>query len=175
MNREKRVSEKADNKRKTETAIFAGGCFWGVEHFMQRIDGVLSTEAGYIGGTIENPTYEEVCKHETGHAEAVRVIFDPQIVDYETLSKLFFEIHDPTHLDHQGPDMGEQYRSEIFYTNPKQREIAIKLIRVLQDNEYKVVTRVTPASFFWKAEDYHQQYYEHQHSTPYCHAYVKRF
>lgn len=159
----------------TEAAIFAGGCFWGVEYYMQRIEGVASTEVGYIGGEKDNPTYEEVCRDNTGHAEAIRIIFDPRKVSYETLAKTFFEIHDPTHLNHQGPDMGEQYRSEIFYINPQQKKVAERLIRLLQEKGYKVVTRISPATTFWKAEDYHQKYYDYKGSTPYCHGYVKRF
>lgn len=159
----------------TETAIFAGGCFWGVEHFMQKQDGVISTEVGYIGGTTENPTYEQVCAKNTGHAEAIKIVFDPSKVSYETLAKLFFEIHDPTHLNHQGPDVGEQYRSEVFYTSQKQKETAEKLIAELKNKGYKVVTGVTPATTFWPAEGYHQDYYNKKGSQPYCHSYVKRF
>ncbi|MDR0364363.1 MAG: bifunctional methionine sulfoxide reductase B/A protein [Bacteroidales bacterium] len=162
-------------QNKTEIAIFSGGCFWGVEFYMRLIDGVISTEVGYIGGIMENPTYEDVCSHETGYAEAVKIIFDSNIADFETIAKTFFEIHDPTHLDHQGPDVGDQYRSEVFYTTPQQREITIKLIRILQKKGYKVVTKVTPATTFWTAEDYHQQYYYYKQTTPYCHGRTKRF
>ena len=159
----------------TETAIFAGGCFWGVEYMMERLPGVLSVEAGYIGGRKENPTYEEVCSHTTGHAEAVRIVFDPTKVSYETLARLFFEIHDPTQLNRQGPDIGDQYRSEVFYTTPEQKTIAEKLIAQLRAKGYRVVTRISAASTFWPAEEYHQNYYERKGSMPYCHAYTKRF
>jgi len=158
-----------------QTAIFAGGCFWGVEHLMQKAPGVISVVSGYIGGTKEYPTYKEVCQHNTGHAEAVRITYDPSKTDYETLAKLFFEIHDPEQADGQGPDLGDQYRSEIFYTTPEQKDIAEKLIDILRKKGYKVTTKVTPASVFWEAEDYHQDYYEHKGTEPYCHIYTKRF
>lgn len=158
-----------------ETAIFAGGCFWGVEHLMQQSPGVRSVVSGYIGGDTDRPTYQQVSAHATGHAEAVMVVFDPSLTSYETLAKLFFEIHDPTQLDRQGPDVGEQYRSEVFYTNPNQKEVAEKLIGLLKTKGYKVVTQVTPAGTFWEAEDYHQDYYARKGTQPYCHIYTKRF
>lgn len=160
---------------KIETAIFAGGCFWGVEYYMQKQPGVITVESGYIGGNKENPTYEEVCRKDTGHAEATRITFDKTKTNYETLARIFFEIHDPTQTDGQGPDIGEQYRSEIFYTTPTQKEIAEKLIRLLQEKGYDVATTITPATKFWKAEDYHQNYYVRKGTEPYCHGYVRRF
>lgn len=160
---------------KTETAIFAGGCFWGVEYIMKKVPGVLSVESGYIGGKTTNPTYEEVCSKTTGHAEAVKVVFDLSKVNYETLAKLFFEIHDPTQLNRQGPDVGDQYRSEVFYTNPEQKEVAEKLINQLRLKGYDVKTKVTAATTFWPAENYHQNYYGRKGTTPYCHSYIKRF
>ena len=162
--------EQAQKKEGPETAIFAGGCFWGVEYLLSKMPGVLKVESGYTGGRTENPTYEQVCSHTTGHAEAVRVTFDPAKVSYEKLAKFFFEIHDPTQLDGQGPDLGDQYRSEIFYTTPAQQ-----LIGELRRRGYDVVTEVTPAGRFWPAEDYHQQYYKRKGTLPYCHAYTKRF
>ena len=158
-----------------QTAVFGAGCFWGVEHMMQKEPGVLSVESGYIGGTVENPTYEQVCTKTTGHAEAVRVTYDPSRVSYETLAKLFFEIHDPTQEDGQGPDLGPQYRSEVFYLTPEQKEVSERLIKTLKDKGYRVVTRVTPATTFWPAETYHQDYYERKGTEPYCHAYTRRF
>ena len=137
--------------------------------------GVRSVESGYTGGKTRNPTYEEVCSHKTGHAEAVRVVFDPRHVSYEELARLFFEIHDPTQLNRQGPDVGDQYRSEIFYRTPEQRRVAERLIAELRTRGYRVVTRVTPATDFWPAENYHQDYYERKGTQPYCHAYTKRF
>lgn len=160
---------------RTETAIFAGGCFWGVEHLLSKVPGVLDVESGYTGGATENPTYEQVCSHRTGHAEAVRVTFDPSELTYERLAKLFFEIHDPTQAGGQGPDIGDQYRSEVFYTTPEQRQVAEKLIAELRRKGYDVVTQITPAGRFWPAEDYHQDYYERKGTRPYCHAYRKRF
>ena len=165
----------AAKKERTETAIFAGGCFWGVEHFLSKESGVLDVESGYIGGHTENPTYEEVCSHRTGHAEAVRVTFDPSKVSYEKLARLFFEIHDPTQVGRQGPDIGDQYRSEVFYTTPAQRETAEKLIAELRAKGYDVVTEVTQATTFWPAEGYHQDYYDRKGTQPYCHGYTKRF
>lgn len=158
-----------------EIAIFAGGCFWGVEHLMKKALGVISVESGYIGGHKENPTYEEVCRHNTGHAEAVRITFDPSKTSYEVLAKLFFEIHDPEQEDGQGPDLGDQYRSEIFYTTSEQKEVAEKLIADLTAKGYRVVTRITPATTFWRAEEYHQNHYELRGTEPYCHIYTKRF
>jgi peptide methionine sulfoxide reductase msrA/msrB len=159
----------------TDTAIVAGGCFWGVEYFMHKIPGVISTEAGYTGGHIKNPTYKDVCSHTTGYAEAVRIIFNPGKTSYDAVVRMFFEIHDPTQFNRQGPDVGDQYRSEVFYLNKEQKETTENLIELLKQKGYKVVTKVTPASVFWRAEDFHQQYYEKEGQTPYCHGYVKRF
>lgn len=158
-----------------EEAIFAGGCFWGVEHLMQQQEGVLSIESGYTGGTVKNPTYKEVCTGETGHAEAVRIIYDPKKVDYETLAKLFFEIHDPTQADGQGPDIGNQYRSEVFFNSDAQKATAKKLVELLTAKGYAVKTAITKASAFYPAEDYHQDYYDTTGKQPYCHVYTKRF
>jgi peptide methionine sulfoxide reductase msrA/msrB len=173
----KKNSEKPVNKAylKTETAIFAGGCFWGVEHLMKCSPGVISVISGYIGGNRPNPTYQDVCNHPTGHAEAVKIIFDPHKITYEALTKRFFEIHDPGQVNRQGPDIGEQYRSEIFYTTPQQKETALKLIHILRDKGFKVETKLTPATEFWKAEDYHQNYYQKTRKQPYCHQYIKKF
>lgn len=162
-------------ERGEEIAYFAGGCFWGVEHLMQQAKGVISVDSGYMGGKKENPSYEEVKSHTTGHAEVVRVIFDPSVINYETIAKLFFEIHDPTEEGHQGPDYGPQYRSEVFYANEAQKATALKLIDILKDKGYDVKTHVTPSSKFWKAEEYHQDYYKRKGTEPYCHFRVKRF
>lgn len=159
----------------TDTAIFAGGCFWGVEYYMQQSPGVISTEVGYIGGQGNNPTYQKVSSHTTGFAEAVRVVFDPAKTNYENVAKLFFEIHDPTQMNRQGPDVGDQYRSAVFYLDNSQEMIARQLIAQLEKKGLKVATQVIPASRFWKAEEYHQKYYAKENGTPYCHKYVKRF
>ncbi len=158
-----------------QTAIYAGGCFWGVEHLMQQQDGVISVESGYIGGKTENPSYQDVLSHTTGHAEAVLVTFDPSKVSYETLTKLFFEIHDPTQVDRQGPDIGLQYRSEIFYQNQEQLDTAKKLIAILIGKGYNIATGLSPATKFYPAEEYHQDYYHRKGTQPYCHFRVSRF
>jgi peptide methionine sulfoxide reductase msrA/msrB len=165
----------AKKEQLTEKAIFAGGCFWGTEYYFKRAKGAISTTVGYIGGRKDNPTYEQVCHTDTGHAEAVEVVFDPDIISYEELVKLFFEIHDPTEVNRQGPDIGEQYRSEVFYLNDEQKAVAERLIRILKDKGYKIATKVTKASTFWKAEEYHQNYYNKTGGSPYCHRYTKRF
>jgi peptide methionine sulfoxide reductase msrA/msrB len=157
------------------TAIFAGGCFWGVEYFLQKAPGVISVTSGYTGGHVKNPSYKEVCTGTTGHAEAVKVIYDPNKTDYEKLVRLFLEIHDPAQIGGQGPDIGDQYRSEIFYQNEDQQRIAEKDINILKAKGYKVVTAITKASEFYAAEKYHQDYYFNNVKLPYCHAYTKRF
>lgn len=157
------------------TAIFAGGCFWGVEYFLQKAPGVLSVTSGYTGGYVKNPSYKEVSTGNTGHAEAVKIIYDPEKTTYENLLKLFLEIHDPTQVGGQGPDIGDQYRSEIFYLNDQQKQTAEKYIKILKDKGLRVATTVTKASEFYNAENYHQDYYFNNGKLPYCHAYVKRF
>jgi len=161
--------------RHSERAIFAGGCFWGVEYYLQRAKGVISTAVGYIGGHKDNPTYEEVCSHRTGHAEAVEVVYDPTETSYEDLVRLFLEIHDPTQVNRQGPDIGEQYRSEVFYLDDSQKVVAEMVIETLKEQGYRIATRVTRATTFWKAEEYHQDYYKKTEGTPYCHVYTARF
>jgi peptide methionine sulfoxide reductase msrA/msrB len=157
------------------TAIFAGGCFWGVEYYMQKAPGVISVTSGYTGGHVKNPSYKEVCTGSTGHAEAVKIIYDPQKTSYEKLAKLFLEIHDPTQIGGQGPDIGDQYRSEIFYMNDDQKATAEKLLKILQDKGYKIATVVARASEFYDAENYHQDYYLKNGETPYCHVFKQRF
>ena len=169
------ASAKEQGEKRTETAIFAGGCFWGVEYMMQQVPGVISVESGYTGGHVPNPTYQQVCTGRTGHAEAVRIVFDPAKTDYETLAKLFLEIHDPTQAGGQGPDVGDQYRSEIYYASPGQRAVAERLLDTLRAKGYSVVTRLTPVSVFYPAEAYHQDYYERKGTLPYCHKYTRRF
>jgi peptide methionine sulfoxide reductase msrA/msrB len=164
-----------DNEMKTETAIFAGGCFWGVQHYFDKAPGVIKSEVGYTGGTKANPTYREVCAHTTGHVEAIRVTYDAGKTSYEAMAKLFFEIHDPTQTNGQGPDIGPQYLSEVFYSDNNQKVIAEKLINILKGKGYKVATKLREASTFWPAEEYHQEYYEKTGGTPYCHVYTKKF
>jgi peptide methionine sulfoxide reductase msrA/msrB len=156
-------------------AYFAGGCFWGVEHFLEQIPGVLRVESGYMGGHVERPTYEEVSSMTSGHLETVRVYFDPSKVSYEAVAKRFFEIHDPTQTDGQGPDIGPEYLSAVFVTGETQREVAGQLIQRLRDRGYDVATTVRAAETFWPAEEYHQDYYVRHNKTPYCHAPVDRF
>lgn len=159
---------------KIETAIFAGGCFWGIEEGMRQVEGVISAESGYTGGTTENPTYADVGTGRTGHAESVRVVFDPRRVSYEELVRHFFEIHDPTQVDRQGADIGTQYRSEIFYSSPRQKRTAELLIAILKRRGYRISTRLSPASKFYRAEEYHQQYIAKMEHVP-CLYYTKMF
>jgi peptide methionine sulfoxide reductase msrA/msrB len=157
------------------TAYFAGGCFWGVEHHFSHLPGVISAVSGYMGGHVDNPTYEQICTGLTGHAEAVKVEYDPGKTGYEPLVRLFFEIHDPTQVDGQGPDLGVQYRSVVFYEDEKQKRVAEKLITALRKKGYEVATRLEPAEKFWPAENYHQRYYDKAGKTPYCHFKIDRF
>lgn len=158
-----------------QRAIFAGGCFWGVDYLTKELPGVIRTTVGYIGGITVDPTYQEVCSGMTQHAEAIEVIFDPKIVSYEKLAKYFFEIHDPSQYHRQGPDKGDQYRSAIFYLTLEQKSSAERLIKILKEQGLAVVTEVVPASIFYAAEHYHQNYYSNTHGVPYCHQRVKRF
>jgi len=146
-----------------ETATFAAGCFWGVEAAFRQVEGVVSTRVGYTGGTVANPTYEQVCSGKTGHAEAVEIEYDPSQVSYEQLLNVFWENHDPTTLNRQGPDVGAQYRSAVFFNNPEQGTAArASKDKLQQSGKYKrpIVTEITPAPEFYRAEEYHQQYFE---------------
>lgn len=165
----------AFTKEGYERAIYAGGCFWGVEHYMANLHGVIRTSVGYIGGNVADPSYKEVCTGSTGHAEAIEVVFDPHATSYETVTKLFFEIHDPTQHNRQGPDVGHQYRSALFYLTNTQKSIAESLVKTLKDQGVDVATEILPAGPFYHAEDYHQRYYEKSGDTPYCHQRVARF
>lgn len=156
-------------------AYFAGGCFWGVEHLFEQEEGVISAVSGYMGGTKENPSYRDVCSGNTGHLEVVEVTYDADKVPYEDLARFFFEIHDPTQADGQGPDIGEQYLSAIFFNNEEEKMTALKLIEILKKKGYEVVTQVRPAGAFWEAEEYHQDYYDKKKKEPYCHVYKKKF
>lgn len=145
-----------------DTAILAAGCFWGVQYYFDQVPGVIETETGYTGGLTNNPTYESVCSHTTGHAEAVKIIYDPKKITYETILQQFFRMHDPTQLNRQGPDIGDSYRSAIFYTNEKQKIAAQEIIEDLNATQFdnKIVTTLEPAGKFWPAEEYHQKYTE---------------
>ncbi len=153
------------SSRAQGTAVFAAGCFWGPEEAFAKVEGVVSTEVGYTGGHTKDPGYEEVCSGQTGHAEAVRVRFDPERVGFEALLERFFSLHDPTTKDRQGPDVGSQYRSAVFVLDDEQRSLVEKKIRALeQEGRFKgsIVTQVEPAGPFYRAEDYHQRYISKQ-------------
>lgn len=156
-------------------AFFASGCFWGAEYYFQKAKGVVQTAVGYMGGHVDNPTYQQVSGKKTGHLETTEVIYDTRETTHEDLVKLFFETHDFTQTNGQGPDIGPQYLSCIFYSTESEKEIAQRYINILEDKGYKVATMLRPAETFWRAEDYHQQYYEHNGKTPYCHIYRKIF
>jgi peptide-methionine (S)-S-oxide reductase len=154
-----------------EKATFGAGCFWGVEEIFRHVKGVASTAVGYMGGTLANPTYEDVCTDKTGHAEVLQVEYDPAQVSYEELLKVFWENHDPTTLNRQGPDVGIQYRSVVFYHTPEQKaaaEAAKKHLQQQGSSKRPIVTEIVPASTFWRAEEYHQRYLE-KHGRSHCH------
>lgn len=159
----------------TEEAIFAAGCFWGVEYLFKKLPGVLKTQVGYCGGSKSNPTYKEICHGDTGHFEAIRVVYDLKKLSFTDVAKYFFEIHDPTQADGQGPDLGDQYLSAIFCYDDNQKKISQDLIQQLKAKNINAVTRLLPVSTFWPAEEYHQDYYTKEHKAPYCHRYQKRF
>lgn len=160
---------------KVEQALFAAGCFWGVQHQFERVPGVLNTTVGYTGGAETSPTYTQVKAHMTHHVEAVLVDYDADLVSYTNLCKLFFEIHDPAQTDGIGPDLGPQYRSVIFYADEKQKEEAEAVIELLRSKGYRVNTKLRATEKFWEGEDYHQHYYEKTGGEPYCHIRVKKF
>ena len=157
---------------KTQTAYFAGGCFWGVEDRFQQLPGVVDAISGYMGGKIKDPSYEQVCTHTTGHAEVVHLLFDPKVVSYEQLVEFFWNMHDPTQVNRQGPDVGDQYRSAIFFYGEEQRAAAEKSKKAL-DSSGKlgrpVATEITAAFTFWRAEEYHQKYFK-KHGISHCPA-----
>lgn len=165
----------ADVDSSSHKAYFACGCFWGAEHYFMNTPGVINTAVGFMGGHVNHPSYEQVCTQTTGHYETTEVTYDPKIISYENLVKLFFEIHDFSQFNGQGPDIGSQYRSCIFVANADERKVAEQCIHTLEDMNFNVATSVLPLSEFWKAEDYHQQYYKKTSGTPYCHHYRKIF
>ena len=167
-------------KKKAQTstlkkAYFAGGCFWGVEYYLEKIDGVKEVTSGFMGGHLKNPGYYDVIRKDTGHIETVEVVYDPSKVSYETLAKTFFEIHDPTQEGGQGPDIGSQYISAIFVSSKEERETIERLVKVLEGKGFKIATKIMPKTPFYSAEAYHQDYYERKGSKPYCHRKIKRF
>lgn len=152
---------KPKTKIRTEKAAFAAGCFWGIQAAFKQVSGVVRTAVGYTGGTTDKPTYEDVCSDTSGHAEAVLVEFNPKKISYGELLEIFWKIHDPTQMNRQGPDVGTQYRSAIFYHNEKQKIMAEKSMKEHQDKiKKKIVTQIVPVSGFYPAEDYHQNYYD---------------
>ncbi|MBN2415623.1 bifunctional methionine sulfoxide reductase B/A protein [bacterium] len=163
------------NRTQKAKAYFAGGCFWGVEHLFEQKQGVVSAVSGYMGGDLKNPSYQDVLRGTTGHLEAVEVTYDPGKVSYEELARYFFEIHDPTQINGQGPDIGEQYKSAVFVSSDTEEKTVRKLIGILRNKGYDVATKVIKAGRFWKAEEYHQDYYDRKKQEPYCHFYQKRF
>lgn len=158
-----------------EKAYFASGCFWGTEYHFMKAKGVKATTVGYMGGHTQAPTYKEVCTGTTGHVEVVEVEYDPAVTSFEEMLKLYYETHDFEQVGGQGPDIGEQYQSVVFYVNESQKALVEKYIGLLNGKGYKVATQLRPAPEFWEAEDYHQEYYEKKNGTPYCHAYRKIF
>jgi len=152
-------------------ATFGAGCFWGVQAEFDKVEGVISTLVGYMGGTLANPTYRDVCSHRTGHAEVLEITYDPAKVSYEKLLEVFWSIHDPTTLNRQGPDVGDQYRSAIFYHSPEQKAAA-EASKAVQDRSGRfrrpIVTQIVPAQTFWRAEDYHQKYLQKRGAAS-CH------
>ena len=159
----------------TAEAIVAGGCFWGIEHALKQLSGVLKVESGYTGGHTVEPQYSEVCAGDSGHFEAVRVLFDSSIIDYRSIVMDFFEIHNPCQTDGQGPDRGPQYRSAIFFYDQSQHSDALMLMQQLTNQGYHLATKLQPVSIFWPAEDYHQAYYTKHPINIQCHKREKRF
>ena len=156
-------------------AYFAGGCFWGVEYHLEKLPGVRDVISGFMGGHKKDPSYQDVSYTDTGHVETVEVVYDPKKISYETLAKNFFEIHDFTQSNGQGPDIGSQYLSVIFYSDAKEKQVADRLIDILSKKGYKVATKVQRTSTFYPAEGYHQDYYQRHGKVPYCHSYHKIF
>lgn len=161
-----------DRSIKKQIAIFGAGCFWGVEYVFKKVPGVLRTEVGYIGGKTKNPSYKEVCTERTGHVESVRIYYDSSKISYQNLLEVFFKCHDPTQINRQGPDFGTQYRSVIFYLNEEQKKEAEEFKRKYEkEMGSKIATSIEKAGNFYLAEEYHQNYYEKNGKTPYCHVF----
>ncbi|QOY52127.1 bifunctional methionine sulfoxide reductase B/A protein [Candidatus Sulfurimonas baltica] len=168
----KKDDAKVDNLSK---AYFAGGCFWGVEYYLEKLDGVKEVHSGFMGGHVKNPSYYEVVRSNTGHLEAVEVIYDSSKISYKMIAKTFFEIHDPTQANGQGPDIGEQYLSAVFVNNENEKNTIRELISQLKQNGFDIATKILEKQEFYKAEEDHQNYYNKKGTKPYCHGYRKRF
>jgi peptide methionine sulfoxide reductase msrA/msrB len=164
-----------NTKQKMEKAYFASGCFWGTEYHFMKAKGVVETTVGYMGGHVQSPTYKEVCSGTTGHIEVAEVEYDPTLTTFEELLKLYYETHDFEQVGGQGPDVGEQYQSVVFYVDEEQKSMVNKYIQILKEKGYKPATQLRKAPEFWAAEDYHQEYYDKKNGTPYCHIYRKIF
>jgi peptide-methionine (S)-S-oxide reductase len=172
----KKNSTMNSNTSKYDTATFGAGCFWCVEAQFQLLDGVISVESGFSGGTIKNPSYREVCNGNTGHAEVCNIVYDPSKISYDELLAAFWKTHDPTQLNRQGNDVGTQYRSVIFYHNDNQKALAEKYKKELNESgawDKPIVTEISPFTAFYKAEDYHQNYYNQNGEEPYCHYVIQ--
>ena len=161
--------------QRSEEAIFAAGCFWGVQYLFDKLNSVLLTEVGYIGGMVDEPTYNQICSKQTGHYEAMRVIFDPEKISYDAIVKYFFEIHDPTQPNGQGPDIGSQYLSAIFCFDNEQKMVTNTNKDLLISKGLSVCTEIKEMSVFWPAEEYHQSYYQKHSKQPYCHVHTRKF
>ena len=164
-----------DQKNNIEEIILGAGCFWGVEYYLKKLPGIISLQVGYSGGHKDNPTYQEVCAKDTGHIEVIRVLFNSHILSCESLLKYFFEIHDFSQTNGQGPDIGPQYLSKIFYLTQIQYHTALQIIQLLEQQGNTVATQLLPATTFFIAEEYHQNYYSKVQQEPYCHVYIKKF
>lgn len=171
VNAQSKIEEKMNEQNKYEVATFGAGCFWCTEAVFQRLKGVVKVESGYSGGSVPNPSYEAVCTGKTGHAECTQITFDPKIISYKELLEVFWKTHDPTTLNRQGHDSGEQYRSVIFYHNDEQKQLAEKYKNELEEANIwsdPIVTEISQFKKFYKAEDYHQDYYNQNSNKPYC-------
>jgi peptide methionine sulfoxide reductase msrA/msrB len=164
-----------ENTKKMEKAYFASGCFWGTEYHFMKTKGVVKTTVGYMGGQTVNPTYKEVCSGSTGHVETTEVDFDSSLTSFEELLKLYYETHDFEQVGGQGPDIGSQYQSVVFYVDESQKQMVEKYLQILKDKGFNPATLLISAPKFWAAEDYHQQYYDKKNGSPYCHIYRKIF
>lgn len=164
-------AKKMSQENKSDTATFGAGCFWCVEAVFQRLDGVISVTSGYSGGSVENPSYQQVCTGTTGHAEVCQIVYNPNVISFAELLEVFWKVHDPTTLNRQGADAGTQYRSAVFYHNEEQKQLALKYKGELNDAhafDNSIVTEITQYKNFYKAEDYHLNYYNNNKKQPYC-------